>query len=142
MRCTGLRGCSFSLGCNCGRALVAMKSEEPSDAPLEEVPNPQLFPRINQLARISFCIGIGCIVGGICLGFTADYDERTFYFCVGLLTTSAFGAFCGHCAHRQFMVRRPHQKGQAMFNICLIGCYLSLVWGIVVLGSFLAGVGS
>ena len=119
-----------------------MTSEEPSDAPLEEGPDPRLFPRINQLARISFYIGIGCIVGGICLGFTADYDERTFYFCLGLLLTSAFGAICGHCAHRQFMVRRPYQKGEAMLNIGLIECYLSLLWGIVVLGSILAGFGS
>lgn len=119
-----------------------MKPEERTDTPSEEEPNPQLFPRINQLARISFYIGIGCIVGGIYLGFTAEFDERTFYFCVGLLLISAFGAFCGHCAHKQYMVRRPHQKGEAMFNIGLISCYLSLVWGIVVLGFFLAGVGS
>tara|TARA_B100000900_G_C20485824_1_gene677419 strand:+ start:33 stop:392 length:360 start_codon:yes stop_codon:yes gene_type:complete len=119
-----------------------MKPEERTDTPSEEVPNPQLYPRINQLARISFYIGIGCIVGGIYLGFTAEFDERTFYFCVGLLLISAFGAFCGHCAHKQYMVRRPHQKGEAMFNIGLISCYLSLVWGIVVLGLFLAGVGS
>ena len=119
-----------------------MKPEEPSDVPLEEVPKPQLFPRTNQLAKISFFIGIGCMTGGIILGFTAEFDEWTLVFCLGLLLTSAFGAFCGHCAHRQFVVRRPHQKGEAMFNIGLIGSYLSLVWGIIVLGSFLAGVGS
>ena len=119
-----------------------MEPEDPSDMPLEEEPNPRLFPRTNQLAKISFFIGIGCMVGGVLLGFTAEFDERTFVFCLGLLLTSAFGAFCGHCAHRQFMVRRPHQKGEAMFNIGLIGCYLSLMWGIIVLGSFLAGVGS
>ena len=39
------------------------------------------------------------------------------------------------------VVRRPHQKGEAMFNIGLIGCYLSLLWGIVVLDSILAGFG-
>ena len=119
-----------------------MEPEEPSDVPLEEVPNPRLFPRTNQLAKISFFIGIGCMTGGIILGFTAEFDEWTCVFCLGLLLTSAFGAFCGHCAHRQFVVRRPHQKGEAMFNIGLIGSYLSLVWGIIVLGSFLAGVDS
>jgi hypothetical protein len=38
-----------------------MKPKEPSDAPLEEGPNPRRFPRINQLARINFFIGIGAL---------------------------------------------------------------------------------
>jgi hypothetical protein len=40
-----------------------MKPKEPSDVPLEEGPNPRRFPRINKLARISFFIGIGDIIG-------------------------------------------------------------------------------
>ena len=75
-----------------------MKPEEPRGAPLGEGPNPRLFPRINQLARISFFIAIGDILGGIYIGSTADYDERTAVFCLCLVLTSALGAFCGHCA--------------------------------------------
>ena len=40
-----------------------MELEDPSDMPLEEEPNPRLFPRTNQLAKISFFMGIGCMVG-------------------------------------------------------------------------------
>ena len=42
-----------------------MKAEESSGAPLEEGPNPQPFPHINQLAKISFWTGIGDIIVGI-----------------------------------------------------------------------------
>ena len=100
-----------------------MKPEEPSDTPLEEGPNPRLFPRINQLARISFFIGIGDILGGIYIGSTADYDERTAVFCLCLVLTSALGAFCGHCACKQIRARRPHQTGKGMAVFGLIGCY-------------------
>ena len=103
-----------------------MKPEESSDAPLEEVPNPRLFPRINQLAKISFFIGIGDVIGGIYIGSTADFDERTALCCLCLILTSAFGAFCGHCACKQIRARRPHQKGKAMAVFGLIGCYVYL----------------
>ena len=116
-----------------------MKAEEPSDAPFEVGPNPWLFPRINQLARISFFIGIGAILGGIYIGSTADYDERTAVFCLGLVLTSAFGAFCGHCACRQIKARRPHQKGKAMAVIGIIGCYGCLCLGLNVLSAVFQG---
>mgnify|MGYP002882840707 CR=1 FL=1 len=99
-----------------------MKPEEPSDAPLEEGPNPRLFPRINQLARISFFIAIGNILGGIYIfcGGPNLYE----FFLIALFLTSAFGAFCGHCACKQIRTRRPHQEGKAMAVFGLIGCYV------------------
>ena len=98
-----------------------MKPEEPSDAPLEVGPNPRLFPRINQLARISFFIAIGNILGGIYI-FCGGPNLFEF-FLIALFLTSAFGAFCGHCACKQIRTRRPHQEGKAMAVFGLIGCY-------------------
>ena len=119
--------------------LAAVKPKEPSDAPLEEGPNPRLFPRINQLARISFFIAIGDILGGIYIGSTADYDERTAVFCLCLVLTSALGAFCGHCACKQIRERRPHQKGTGMEVTGIIGCYGCLCVGLAVFSALTQG---
>ena len=116
-----------------------MKPEESSDAPLEEVPNPRLFPRVNQLAKISFFIGIGDVIGGIYIGSTADFDERTALCCLCLILTSAFGAFCGHCACKQIRERRPHQKGTGMAVIGIIGCYGCLCVSLIVFSALTQG---
>ena len=101
-----------------------MKLGEPSEASLEEVPNTRLFPRINQLAKISFFIGIGDVIGGIYTIFgNQDVDMFTLLL-VALFPTSAFGAFCGHCACKQIRTRRPHQTGKGMAVFGLIGCYV------------------
>ena len=104
--------------------LAAMKAEEPSDAPFEVGPNPRLFPRINQLARISFFIAIGDILGGIYIFYGGP--ELFEFFLIALFLTSAFGAFCGHCACKQIRARGPHQKGKAMAVFGLIVCYVCI----------------
>ena len=109
-----------------------MKPEEPSDAPLEEGPNPRLFPRINQLAKISFCIGIGDVIGGIYIIFGNGDVNMVPLLLIALFLTSLFGAFCGHCACKQIRARSPHQKGKAMAVFGLIGCYVCMCWGLLV----------
>ena len=103
-----------------------MKAEEPSDAPFEVGPNPWLFPRINQLARISFFIAIGAILGGLYILYAEPSIMDLFL--IALFLTSVFGAFCGHCACKQIRARRPHQKGKAMAVIGIIGCYVCMGW--------------
>ena len=112
-----------------------MKAEEPSDAPLEEAPNPRLFPHINQLAKISLCIGIGDVIGGIYIIFGNGDVNMAPLLLIALFLTSLFGAFCGHCACKQIRTRRPHQKGKAMAVFGLIGCYVYI--GLCFLGFWL-----
>tara|TARA_B100001093_G_scaffold404509_1_gene392644 strand:- start:305 stop:664 length:360 start_codon:yes stop_codon:yes gene_type:complete len=100
--------------------LAAMKGEESSDAPFE-IP---LCPRINQLARISFFIGIGDVIGGIYILFVNEDVNIVPLLLIALFLTSIFGAFCGHCACKQIRKRRPHQEGKAMAVFGLIGCYI------------------
>tara|TARA_B100001057_G_scaffold485587_1_gene565501 strand:- start:1357 stop:1716 length:360 start_codon:yes stop_codon:yes gene_type:complete len=100
--------------------LAAMKGEESSDAPFE-IP---LCPRINQLARISFVIGIGDVIGGIYILFVNEDVNIVPLLLIALFLTSIFGAFCGHCACKQIRKRRPHQEGKAMAVFGLIGCYI------------------
>ena len=100
-----------------------MKPEESSGAPFEEGPNPRLFPRINQLARISFCIGLGDIIVGIYMLFGGVDVDLVPWMLIALFLTSAFGAFCGHCACKQIRTRRPHQIGEGMALLGLTGCY-------------------
>mgnify|MGYP001202953114 CR=1 FL=1 len=114
-----------------------MKAEEPSDAPFEVGPNPRLFPRINQLARISFFIAIGAILGGLYILYAEPSIMDLFL--IALFLTSVFGAFCGHCACKQIRARRPHQKGKAMAVIGIIGCYGCLCLGLNVLSAVFAG---
>ena len=106
--------------------LAAVKPEEPSDAPFEEGPNPRLFPRINQLAKISFCIGIGDIIVGIYMFFIGLEYDVVLWWLIALFLASAFGAFCGHCACKQIRTRRPHQTGKGMAVFGLIGCYVCI----------------
>ena len=106
--------------------VAAVKEEEPSDGPFETGPNPRLFPRINQLARISFFIAIGAILGGLYILFAGHSIMELFI--IVLFLTSVFGVFCGHCACKQISARRPHQKGKAMAVVGLIGCYGCMVW--------------
>ena len=101
-----------------------MKPENPSDLAFEAEPNPRLFPRINQLARISFVIGIGDVIGGIYILFVNEDVNIVPLLLIALFLTSIFGAFCGHCACKQIRTRRPHQKGKAMAVFGLIGCYI------------------
>ena len=68
-----------------------MEAEEPSEAPLEVKFNPGQFPRINQLARISFFIAIGATIGGIYILYAADYDNLT-----ALLLFSLVSRVCFH----------------------------------------------
>jgi len=111
-----------------------MNAKEACDAPFEEGPNPRLFPRINQLSRTSFCIAIGATLGGlyVLIGEGGGYWNISLLFLIALVLTSAFGAFCGHCACKQIRERRPHQKGVAMAVIGKIGCYICMCWGILV----------
>ena len=108
-----------------------MNPKEPSDAPLEEGPNP---PRINLLAMISFFIGIG-----IPIVLTA-YEETvtvilTYHLLgrpgellfIAIFATATVGVICGHCACTQIRMRRPHQKGKAMAVFGLIGCYVYII---------------
>ena len=101
-----------------------MRPDEPSDAPLKEVAGSRLFPRINQLAKISFFIGIGDVIGGIYIIFGEGSVNMAPLLHIALLLTSAFGAFCGHCACKQIRARRPLQKGKTMAVVGLVGCYL------------------
>ena len=101
-----------------------MKQEERSDSPLKEVPNPRLFPRINQLAKVSFFIGIGDVIGGIYIIFGSGDVNMFPLLLIALFLTSVFGAFCGHCACKQIRARSPHQKGKTMAVFGLIGCYV------------------
>ena len=103
-----------------------MTREEPGDVPLEEVPNQRLFPHINQLAKISFFIGIGDLIGGIYTIFGNGDVNMVPLLLIALLPTSVVGAFCGHFACKQIRARRPHQKGKAMAVFGLIGCYVYL----------------
>ena len=103
-----------------------MKAEESSGAPFEEGPNPQLFPRINQLAKISFWIGIGDIIVGICMFFGGVDVDMVPWLLIAIFLTSAFGAFSGHCACKQIRTRRPHQTGKGMAVFGLIGCYVCI----------------
>ena len=112
-----------------------MKPENPSDLAFEAEPNPRLFPRINQLARISFVIGIGDLIGGIYILFVNEDVNMVPLLLIALFLTSIFGAFCGHCACRQIKARRPHQKGKAMAVTGIIGCYGCLCLGLNVLSA-------
>ena len=103
-----------------------MQERESSDAPFVEGPNPRLFPRINQLAKISFFIGIGVIIGGIYTIFGNGDVNMVPLLLIALLPTSVVGAFCGHFACKQIRVRNPHQKGKAMAVFGLVGCYVYL----------------
>ena len=103
-----------------------MRRDEPSDAPLKEVAGSRLFPRINQLAQISFFIGIGDVIGGIYIILGEGSVNMAPLLLIALLLTSAFGAFCGHCACKQIRARRPQQKGKTMAVVGLVGCYLYL----------------
>ena len=103
-----------------------MTREEPGDAPLEDVPNQRLFPRINQLAKISFFIGIGDVIGGVYTIFGNGDVDMVPLLLIALFPTSAVGAFCGHRACKQIRARRPHQKGKALAVFGLIGCYVYL----------------
>ena len=112
------------------RIPILMKPKAPSDAPLEEGPNPRHFPRINKLARISFFIGIGNVMGSffalalLILGRDSLWIFIAQWLLIALLATALVGAFCGHCACIQIITRRPHQKGKAMAVFGLIGCYV------------------
>ena len=117
-----------------------MKSEGSSGAPFEEGPNPRLFPRINQLAKISFCIGIGDIVVGIYMFFIGLEYDVVLWWLIALFLTSVFGAFCGHCACKQIRTRRPHQTGKGMAVFGLIGCYVCI--GLFFLGFLLLSHGT
>ena len=105
-----------------------MKPKEPSDAPLEEGPNP---PRINLLAMISLFIGIGAPIGFcyIALKFFVAYDMAPLLL-IANLATATVGAFCGHCARKQIRTRRPHQNcevmGEVMAGFGLLGCYVCI----------------
>ena len=116
-----------------------MKPEEPSGAPLEEVPNPRLFPRINQLAKISFFIGIGDVIGGVYTIFGNGDVDMVPLLLIALFPTSAVGAFCGHCACKQIRARRPHQKGTGMAVIGIIGCYGCLCVSLIVFSALTQG---
>lgn len=109
-----------------------METKEPSEAPIEVELNPKLFPHVNRLAKISMYIAIVTTIGGICvIPLVWDYYLETLIFLLFLVSTSAGGAFFGHCAYRQLRVRRPHQKGKAMAVIGIIGCYLCCIgWGL------------
>ena len=113
-------------GLQAGRHEPAMKAGESSDASCEEGPNPRLFPRINQLAKICFFIGIGDVIGGIYTIFVNGDVDMVPLLLIALLPTSVVGAFCGHFACKQIRARRPHQKGKAMAVFGLIGCYVYL----------------
>ena len=103
-----------------------MTREEPGDAPLEEVPNQRLFPHTNQLAKISFFIGIGDIIVGIYMFFIGLEYDVVLWWLIALFLTSVFGAFCGHCACKQIRTRRPDQTGKGMAVFGLIGCYVCI----------------
>ena len=117
-----------------------MEAEESSGAPFEEGPNPQQFPRINQLAKISFWIGIGDIIVGIYMFFIGLEYNIVLWWLSALFLTSTFGAFCGHCACKQIRARRPHQTGTGMAVFGLIGCYGCL--GLFFLGFWLLSHGT
>ncbi len=108
-------------------------------ASVEAQLNPGQFPSINQLARISFSMGIGVIVGGIYITFAADYDNITAAFLLALVLASAFGAFCGHVSCRQIRARRPHQKGTAIAVIGISGCYVCLGWSLFIFWVLMQG---
>ena len=107
-----------------------METKKPSGVPLEAESNPKLFPRVNKLARISMFIAISATIGGIYVLPLGWNYYLTLIFLLSLVSTSAFGAFCGHCAFRQLRARRPHQKGKAMAVIGIIGCYICIGWGL------------
>ena len=113
--------------------------KETGDASVEAQLNPGQFPRIHQLARISFFMGIGVIVGGIYITFAADHDEITLGFLLALVLASAFGAFCGHFSCRQIRARRPHQKGTAIAVIGFSGCYVCLGWSLFIFWVLMQG---
>ena len=104
-----------------------MKAEERDDPPFDEGDHARPFPRINQLAKISFFIGIGDILAGVYILYGGpDLFE---FFLLALFLTAAFGAFCGHWACKQIRARRPYQRGKAMAVIGMIGCYICIGWG-------------
>ena len=106
-----------------------MKPKEPSDAPLEEGPNP---PRINLLAMISLFIGIGAPIGFCYIVFEHGEVEPMMLhlLLIAILATAVVGAFCGHCAREQIRTRRPHQNcevmGEVMAGFGLLGCYVCI----------------
>ena len=106
-----------------------MKPKEPSDAPLEEGPNP---PRINRLAMISFFIGIGIpiVLTAFIEVVTVIFTYHFTVFAFAIFATATVGAFCGHCACKQIRTRRPHQEIEAMGEVMavfgLIGCYVCI----------------
>ena len=103
-----------------------MGTEKQSEASLEVESDTKQLLRINKLAKTSMLIGIGAPIGGIYMFFTANYDLMTIIFLFSLFLTSAFGAFCGHSALRQFEARRPYHEGRGIAVIGIIGCYLSI----------------
>lgn len=109
-----------------------MESEKRSEASLEVESDTKHLLRNNRLAKISMYIAIVTTIGGICvIPLVWDYYLETLIFLLFLVSTSAGGAFFGHCAYRQLRVRRPHQKGKAMAVIGIIGCYLCCIgWGL------------
>ena len=103
-----------------------MGTEKQSEAPIEVESNPKRRLSTNQLAKISFCIGIGDIIVGICMFFGGVDVDMVPWLLIAIFLTSAFGAFCGHCACKQIRTRRPHQTGKGMAVFGLIGCYVCI----------------
>ncbi len=94
---------------------------------VEVAHRPLLFPVFNQLAKITFGLGLGTSIG-IFVAFATDgmwigyVSEGIVVLCIGLC--SSLGIFCGHCACRQIRLRQPKQKG---LTLALIGLVLSYI---------------
>ena len=107
-----------------------MKAGESSGASCEEGPNPRLFPRINQLAKISFFIGIGDVIGGIYTIFVNGDVDMVPLLLIALLPTSVVGAFCGHFflqadqGAETSSARQSHGRGWAYWMLCLSWVFL------------------
>ena len=102
-----------------------MGAEKPSRIPPQLRPDPGRGPTTNQLAKVSFFSAIGVTIAWGSLTVEAvNSSADLILFCVVLI--SAFGAFCGHSALRQFEARRPYHEGRGIAVIGIIGCYLSI----------------
>lgn len=109
---------------------------------VESTHSPLPFPVFNQLAKITFALGLGTCMG-IFVAFATDgmwiryVSEVIVVLCIGLC--SSLGVFCGHCACRQIRLRQPKQKGLALALIGLVLSYFCLCLPIYAMWAFSQG---